>query len=81
MRMLSTDSMLNSSRFGLLLLLQLHQAEIGRIDLVSAGHQHGAFHGVFEFAHIARPRILHQRLQRPLSRSPDRTRDSARHSA
>ena len=36
--------------------------EIGRLDFFAAAKQHGALDGVLEFAHVARPRILHHLL-------------------
>jgi hypothetical protein len=36
--------------------------QIGRLNLFAAAEQHGALDGVLQFAHVARPRILHHLL-------------------
>ena len=36
--------------------------KVGRLNLLTAAEQHRALHRVFEFAHVARPGILHQLL-------------------
>ena len=38
------------------------QAEVGGLNLLSAGHQDGTLHGVFQFADVAWPGILNERL-------------------
>src|SRR5579863_899767 len=40
------------------------QAQIGRCDLSSLRHKHGALHHVVELAHVARPGVREQRLHR-----------------
>ena len=41
---------------------RVSDGQVGWLDLVAAAQQHGAFHGVFQFAHVAGPGILHHLL-------------------
>ena len=39
------------------------EAQVGSLNLIAAAHEDSTFECVFQFAHIARPGILHEQLQ------------------